>query len=166
MDDSSRARLFLALWPDAATARQLQAYGDALPWPGTARRVPASRLHLTLHFIGAIDRARLPEIADGLRVEAARIALTLDRREVWKGGIAVLVPAQTPRELADLHAALGERLQDLGLPTETRPYRPHLTLARKAGRLPEDGIEPLQWTSSGYALMESRSGYFTVRRYG
>lgn len=165
MDDPSDARLFLALWPDAAVLDRLRACSAALAWPGASRPEPANRLHLTLHFIGAVPRSALAEIADALAVEAGPIALDFDRIEVWNGKVAVLLPKATPAALAGLHAALASRLGGLGLAFDPRAYRPHVTLGRKAGGLQPGEIQPLRWASGGYALMESRGDYVTLRRY-
>ncbi len=166
MDLADPARLFIALWPDAACLGALQACADSLPWPPGARREPVGRLHLTLQFIGAVERAQLGKIADGLAVEAAPIGLTLNRLDRWKDGIAVLLPGAVPPELAELHTALAARLALLGIAADSRPYRPHVTLARKAADLRPGPVEPLPWKSQGYALMESRGGYHLVRKYG
>jgi 2'-5' RNA ligase len=61
-------RLFIALWPGPRTREALQARRDAWHWSPAARPVQSERLHLTLHFIGAVARSRLPEITVGLRL--------------------------------------------------------------------------------------------------
>jgi RNA 2',3'-cyclic 3'-phosphodiesterase len=65
-----------------------------------------------------------------------------------------------PPPLAALHAGLGEKLSQLGLSVETRPYRPHFTLARKAfGALPPPGAPPLRWHAGPqYLLVRSLPG--------
>jgi 2'-5' RNA ligase len=79
--------------------------------------------------------------------------------QVWPGGIAVLEASKVPPALQELHARLQERLLKLELPVETRRYRPHVTLARKAmgARVPAHW-EPLRFTASGYSLVESLPG--------
>lgn len=165
------ARLFLALWPDAATCRALQAWQDACrPWPAGARPTPAAHLHLTLHFIGAVPRARLPELATGLACPFTPFLLRLARFERWHGGIAALLPDDTPPALASLHADLAQALRTLALPVDARPFRPHVTLARHAGGAApaEEGLPaPVQWqVEGGYVLAESASGYRVLKGFG
>ena len=64
-----------------------------------------------------------------------------------------------PPGLATLHATLADTLQQLGLRTEPRAFRPHLTLARHAQgvHLPAS-LPSWRWPVRGYALVHSRSG--------
>jgi 2'-5' RNA ligase len=162
------ARLFLALWPDAAARTALQAWQRAIGWPAGARPTAAAHLHLTLHFIGAVPRERLPQLATGLAVPAEAFELVLDDFAVWPNGVAVLCPSAAPPALLALNAALGPALRALGLPVDDRPYRPHVTLARHArGALlagPPPG--PVGWpVRSGYVLAESAGGYRVLQRF-
>ncbi len=164
------ARLFLALWPDAPTRRALQTWSEALHWPANARRTTPNHLHLTLHFIGNVPRARLPELADGLAQAFMPFELVLDEFTVWHHGIAVLQPTgDTPAALAGLHSALAEALRALALPVEARPFRPHVTLARHAsGAKLREGEAPVLvcWRAdNGYVLAESAGGYRVLQHF-
>jgi 2'-5' RNA ligase len=168
---SPHARLFLALWPSPAVRAQLVAWRDAWRWPPGATPTPDERLHLTLHFIGAVARARVGEIADALEIRGGRFELAFGRPEVWPGGIAVLRPDAVPARLAALHAALGTRLLALGLRVEDRPFRAHVTCARRAqgATPPAMARGAMRWAVRGHALVESRmgagGGYIVLRRY-
>lgn len=160
-------RLFLALWPDPATTRSLAAWRDAFVWPAGAAVVPTEHLHLTLHFIGAVPAMRLAELTAGLRVPVAPFKLQLDQTEIWPRGLATIGVQQVPAELLALHAALGEALRRLGLPVEQRPFRPHVTLARKArAAAPPVPMPPLPWAVAGYSLVRSAQGYRRLVDYG
>lgn len=165
------ARLFLALWPDAPTRRAMQAWQQALHWPSNARLTAPPHLHLTLHFIGNVPRARLPELATGLVQPFTPVELVLDQFAVWHHGIAVLQPSgETPAALIDLHGALAEALRALALPIEDRPFRPHVTLARhgSGAALPEGATPPppVRWRADdGYVLAESAGGYQVLQRF-
>ena len=83
----------------------------------------------------------------------------------------MLRPLAHPDGLLALQQRLGAALRALGLPTETRPYRPHVTLARKAaGAALRCEPAPLRWRVRSHALVESRpggrGGYIVLRRYG
>jgi 2'-5' RNA ligase len=151
-------RLFLALWPSDATRAALQAHAQAWAWPPAVRRALPERLHITLHFLGSVDAALVPALQKGLDMAWAGCELLLDRPQVWPGGIAVVEAGEMPPELAALHSSLGERLADLGLSVESRRYRPHVTLARKAfGAQPASA--PVRWQARpGFALVQSLAG--------
>jgi len=98
--------------------------------------VDARNLHLTLHFLGEVDEARLPSLQGALAP-----ALDLDVPRVGLGGWGVFPPRGPARviwlgvvagaeTLASAHAVLGGRLRAAGLATESRPFSPHLTVGR------------------------------------
>jgi 2'-5' RNA ligase len=166
---SESARLFLALWPDPAMRQALRTRRDAWTWPRGATPVADSKLHLTLHFLGNQPRARLAELLDGFGVPFTPFSLRLATPELWHNGIAVLAPQAAPQPLLDLHARLSEALLALGLQPEPRAYRPHVTMARRAGgaAIPPSGA-PLDWQIDRYALVESQAGnggYTVLREY-
>ena len=161
------ARLFVALWPAPAVRTQLAAARDRWRWPKGATPVRSEHLHLTLHFIGAVAQARVPEIAAALDVPSPAFDLTFGRDVLWPHGVAVLEPDRAPPALTALHAALGERLRTLSLPTDERPFKPHVTLARRAAAAtPGTGLVSIVWPVHGYALLQSIAGnYEIVRAY-
>jgi RNA 2',3'-cyclic 3'-phosphodiesterase len=164
------ARLFLALWPDAPTRRAMHAWQQALRWPSNARLTAPAHLHLTLHFIGNVPRSRLPELATGLVQPFTPFEWVLDEFAVWHQGIAVLQPSgETPIALMALHAGLADALSALALPVETRPFRPHVTLARHGGGAAlkvAAAPPPVHWRANdGYVLAESAGGYRVLQRF-
>lgn len=160
------SRLFVALWPDAAALRALTAWQARWSWPQRAVVVAPAQLHLTVQFIGAVPNARLPELAQALALPMHPFDLTLDRAEVWPQGLAVLCPDAVTDALTALHADLQAALQRLALPVDTRAFRPHVTLARKAaGASPPSAPPTLRWSVQGFALVQSRGGYRTLVRY-
>ena len=68
-------RLFIALWPPPAVQRALLSCQQAVCSPGLAWPVPAAQLHLTLHFLGAVPRQRLPALQAALRWRVQRYTL-------------------------------------------------------------------------------------------
>ena len=170
------ARLFLALWPDGALRRALLAWRDAWHWPPRAALVAPDDLHLTLHFLGGVPLVRLPELTalgGALDVRCEPFALSLGSAALWPQGIAVLQPEEPHAiapPLARLHGDLQLALARLGLPTEDRIYRPHVTLARHAqAAVPPPEGPNLRWQVAGYALFRSwpgkTGGYSVIRRY-
>jgi 2'-5' RNA ligase len=169
--DRDNARMFIALWPDPAVRDALREWRDGYAWPKSASPTRTEQLHVTLHFLGNIPRVRVPELAQGLAVPFAPFELEFGHPELWHGGIAVLAPDVVPAPLLALHGALGAALERLAVPLEQRVYRPHVTLARRAGPMQEPiGGPPIRWQVDGYALMESKVGegadYGVVQAYG
>ena len=158
-------RLFLALWPSEPVRDQLRAWRDVWTWPRGATPVHTGKLHVTLHFLGGLPTARLPELLDGLQVPFDPFDLQFGRPELRHGGIAWLAPHGEPQALLDLHARLSDALLALGLTPEARTYRPHVTMARRANGavMPQSG-HAIDWRVEHYALVESRSGAYTVLR--
>lgn len=126
------------------------------------------RLHLTLHFIGAVPLARLDAVAAGVAVPFAGFTLDAGAAERWPHGIAAWCPRESPPELTALHHRLAAALHALALPVEKRAFRPHVTLARKAAAAvppPEPPQRAAAWRVDGYALVQSRGDYRVLRRY-
>lgn len=166
-------RLFLALWPDDAAREGLAHWRDRWIWPPEAAPTRTDKLHLTLHFIGPVAAERIEGVCTALsRVAAAdTFTLELGRAELWPGGIAVVCPLARPEPLRLLHGRLATALREMALPVDERPFRPHVTLARKARQavVPADG-PPMTWrVSDGFALVQSRpagQGYRVLQRFG
>lgn len=161
-------RLFLALWPDEAVQAALRARRDRIAWPAGARPTATERLHLTLHFLGAVPASRRPALEAALAVPCTAFAFTLTHLRAWPGGLVVLeAGAPAPPALLSLHAGLGEALRGLGLRVERRTFGPHVTLARHCpAGLPLPAIDPLRWPVEGHALVQSTpAGYRVLRRY-
>jgi RNA 2',3'-cyclic 3'-phosphodiesterase len=155
---SPTVRLFTALWPSTATRDAVTAHADAWTWPAAARRTRPERLHVTLHFLGSVDAELVPALKKRLDVAWAGCELSLDRPQVWPGGIAVIEASEVPPALATLHARLGERLEGLGLALEARRYRPHVTLARKAFGARPPAAAVRWYAGPGFALVQSLPG--------
>lgn len=163
------ARWFFALWPDETT-RRILVERLRLWVPDGARAVHPLDLHLTLVFLGELDPDRLA-CAESVAGEltAAPIDLTLDcvgvfpRPQVlWYG------PTRTPHILLDTVDALQRALCRCGMTPERRPYRAHMTLARRArALLPEVAVEPLAWQARDFVLAAGYPGAlprYRVRR--
>ncbi len=164
------ARLFLALWPDAAVRAQLAQWRDGWSWPRSATPVRSERLHMTLHFIGDVPEVDIDAVAAQLAAPFDPFALDCGAAVLWPHGIAVLEPLSTPDALVALHAALRERLTALGLPVDARSFKPHVMMARRAcGATLRAAGPAFTWPVDHYCLMRSRlgagGGYDLVRQY-
>lgn len=160
------ARLFIALWPDPGIRDELAAWRDGWTWPRKATPVRSERLHATLHFIGEVADDRIPALRAALHVPFSPFTLEFGHCALWPHGIAVLEPGAVPEPLLELHDSLGQVLARLALPVDERPYRPHVTMARRAAgaMLPATKLT-VRWPVDHYALMSSGDGYTTLQRY-
>ena len=130
------ARLFIALWPDAAVREAL--YAQAAPYAALGRRLPARNLHVTLAFLGAVPAGRIEELARLLRsARPPACKLSFDRlgyfartRVLWAGC------SEVPAPLTAYQSRLMTALAGAGFRTEKRDFTPHVTLLRDAGRPP------------------------------
>jgi 2'-5' RNA ligase len=144
---------------------RLAAQRDAVRMSPGGRAVSDANLHATLHFIGAVDHERVRTLWAALsRVEAAPVRLTATTLATWKGGTVVL-QMQGDSALTALHADLGVALRAFGVALDSRPFTPHVTLARGASsvELPS-APNPLDWHAAGFALVESIRGSLPIYR--
>ncbi|NCA70265.1 MAG: RNA 2',3'-cyclic phosphodiesterase [Sphingobacteriia bacterium] len=154
-------RWFFAIWPDAPASTALAASASGLIPPG-ARPTHVADLHLTLAFLGPLAPARLQcieQAAGEIRCAPFEIAIeTLDRfahaRVLWCG------PALTPRPLTTLVERLRTALVPCGLVADPRPYRPHITLARRVMTAPPAQAWPgeVRWVAHEFVLAAGQGG--------
>jgi 2'-5' RNA ligase len=169
---SPALRLFIALWPSDDVRGGIAQWQSQWAWPERAAVVPPERLHLTLHFLGDVAPQRVPELIYELKVvPTPRFELHFGRPELWPHGVAVLRPDNSPTQLRGLHARIGLALSKIGLPVEHRPYRPHVTLARRAsGAKPPVQAPDLGWEAdNGFVLVQTLvggRGYEVLERFG
>ena len=149
-------RVFLALWPQPDVRAAITTVCQSIAWPPEAHPTAHAKLHATLHFLGDVDDSRLPALRSALGVSMPFFDLRLDQLQAWPGGLLVLCPSSVPSTLVCLHADLANQLSAEGLRVEPRPFRPHVTLARRA---PTPGVQlsfpPVHWPVQGYALVRS-----------
>jgi RNA 2',3'-cyclic 3'-phosphodiesterase len=167
----STVRLFTALWPSDEVRDAIAAWQSAWTWPPHAALVRPEHLHVTLHFLGAVRENRVKELRYHLaRISAHGFPLHFGTHETWQQGIVVLRPAICPTALRALQARIGLALGEIGVPVETRPYRPHVTLARRAtGAVPPPEPANVQWEArDGFVLVQTLTGgrgYEIVERF-
>lgn len=152
-------RVFFALWPDEATReRTFEATAPARRIGG-GRPVPAHNLHLTMAFLGSIAPGALREI-ETLDLGGDAFDLCLDRIGFWpRTRIVWLGTKKAPPALIDLFDRLWNSLKGFGFARDKHPFRPHVTVARKAGP-PGPALlpDPVHWRVNDVVLMHSRGG--------
>ena len=154
-------RLFFAIWPNDAIRASLAEWRDRWTWPRDATPVADDKLHITLHFMGEVPEDRLSDLMSSAEVPFSQFEVRIDQSVLWHHGIAVLEPSDVPIGLTGLHAQLGSNLEAAGFALEQRPYRPHVTMARRAARAipPNTPPPPLPWHVNQFCLMRSHTGH-------
>jgi 2'-5' RNA ligase len=137
-------RLFIGLEVPETIATRLALLRGGLPG---ARWADPSDYHLTIRFIGDIDRRLANEIDEemgDLYAEPIRVRITGlgvfggDKPHTLYAGI------EPNKQLVGLQADSERRLRRLGLPPEQRKFVPHVTLARLRGASTLDLADYLQ----------------------
>ncbi|WP_164155373.1 RNA 2',3'-cyclic phosphodiesterase [Sandarakinorhabdus rubra] len=157
-------RLFVGLeLPDEVKSALLAAMGGV----AGARWQRAEQLHLTLRFIGEVDRHQAADIAAALgRVNVRPFAAELGEAGLFehRGRVDTLWVGVRPADaLAGLAKAVNAALAGVGIAPETRAFLPHITLARGRGMLgvtgwPQAPLPHTPWRVNGFALFESQMG--------
>ncbi len=156
MDDT--ARLFFALWPDAASRAALDGMAQTLHPQCGGRTVPNRNIHLTLVFLGNVAAGRIPDLcALAERITAPGFDLVIDSVNHWRHNSVVwAAPQECPAALRALVTALENALKVTGVVFDERPYRPHVTLLRGARRAPPLPMsEVINWRAADFALVQS-----------
>lgn len=151
-------RLFFALWPDDNTRQALQQISTALPL-SSRQRIAAENWHVTLAFIGNVNEALIPNIiAIAMAIRMPAITLVFDQLDYWRSPKVLCLTCSQPALAAtNLVTQLSTPLTALGLTLDTRPYCPHLTLARHIHDKPPAVFKPIIWNANQFALVESIS---------
>jgi 2'-5' RNA ligase len=152
--------LFFALFPDSDTRRRVAAAAQALALDDGSRRVPCENYHMTLAFIGEVRGEMLAPLKTvGAAQRALEFTLRLDSYEYWPTPSAVVTgPSFCPAPLEDLRRGLCADLTRCGIGLDDRPFRPHVTIARKVSQAPVlQAMSEIAWTAHAFQLARSRS---------
>jgi 2'-5' RNA ligase len=129
MPDTGRARLFVALPLPAALREKLAGMAPAAA--SGIRPQSEADLHLTLHFLGMADIDTVKSALALVTAAAFTATLTLPGQFFSRGQPRTLFVGVAPEApLRELHAEVGRRLEGAGFALDTRPFVPHITLAR------------------------------------
>ncbi len=160
-------RLFLAVLPDEQTRTRIveQARHLRLSHGLTGKGVRPEHFHVTLCQVG--EGIGLPsDVIDRVKECAASVVMPafgvcFDRAESFKNGALVLRGEDGTIGLEILQQRLSDALD--GQPRKARTFTPHVTLLRDSHRVPEQRIEPIEWTARELVLVHSLLGHTTHR---
>ena len=172
MSSAPARRVFFALWPDAAQRALLLEATDGTVRDSGGHAVPASNLHVTLAFLGRVPESRIGDLSDLARRAAATcpksalpLGIVLEAFEYWakpqvlavleRGAQARLAPTCGAGQLARTLTAAAVAA---GFSPDLKPFRAHVTVARKVARTPPlRKLHEVRWSFDSFALLESRT---------
>jgi 2'-5' RNA ligase len=158
-------RLFVAIRPPEDIRDLLI---DAMDDSADFRWQEDEQLHLTLRFVGEVERPTANDLADALgRIHSPSFELSIagvGRFEQRNSG-ALWAGVEPKPPVAALAAKVERVCQAAGLEPERRAYHPHITLARWKGRRTREvkdylertgGLSSDAFTVDRFILFESR----------
>lgn len=172
-------RLFVGIDPpDPIKVMLLSAMGGI----SGARWQRDDQLHLTLRFIGEVDRHMAADVAAALSgVHHPELTIALEGTDVFgkPGRPDTLWVGVTPEEpVKVLHNKVDQCLARVGLLPEKRQFKPHITIARLGPRIgalngfleESGGLTSPPFTVRDFCLYESRltqegANYTILERY-
>lgn len=151
-------RLFFGLWPEPSLRLECSQILGKIDRKHL-QPVAAKNLHVTLVFLGQVNNQQEAAIcvaADTLKVPA--LSINFDKLNYWqKPGILCLTSSCFDQQLTQLAAELSAIATAHGISVDDRPYKPHVTLARKAKAAVELEFAPVVWRAERFCLLESCS---------
>ncbi len=123
-------RLFVAIRPPEEVRDLLV---DAMDDSPALRWVPEDNIHLTLRFVGEVERPAAEDLArelERLRSPGFELRLKGVGKFDQRNGGALWAGVEPREPLGALAAKVERACQQAGLEPERRAYHPHITLAR------------------------------------
>lgn len=151
-------RLFFAAWPAPAVQQALHGVAQRARRECGGRAVALPNIHLTLVFLGSVDRASLREIeAIAAGVDGTACDLVVEHVAYWRHNRILWAGVEhCPDALLDVVRQLSAGARDARIELDERPYVPHVTLLRNARRGPGTAVVPsIIWPVRDIALVES-----------
>lgn len=167
-------RLFVAIDPGPAVVeRVVSTIAEVRALSPNSKWIRPEGAHITLAFLGEVDEARLPELAEAIE-SAAKSYPPIDLRisgcgsfgkgrrprVLWAG---VAGEEAALRALAAAQKELERALEPIGYRPEERAFSPHLTLARARDPKGDEGLfecaEAIRTVDFGAARIEALTLY-------
>lgn len=142
-------RLFVAIELDdgarAAVAAEQRRVRNAVGEEGTLKWTAPDHMHVTVVFLGEVGEPLFPDV-----VAAVRTSIAIPPFRLAFAGLGVFPGRGAPRVIwlgatdgsggaaAAVQHMMAARLRGVGIALESRPFRPHVTLARSRGARPRD----------------------------
>lgn len=119
----------------------------------------SSNLHVTLVFLGNIDSCKQSAITQAAaKIVIRPMSLLFNRLSYWKKpAVVCLLAEQVDPAVSSLVSQLSMSARQLGIELDERPYKPHVTLLRKAKSQVDIDFNPIHWHADSFCLVESCS---------
>jgi len=157
-NNSNAARVFFALWPEATVRQALHTLATEYAPRCKARAIDADNLHMTLLFMGGVERTRLPQLMQAAgNISVPPFGFKFESLSFWpQSRIACTTLAADVPALGQLVAALKQQLTAADLVFENYEFIPHVTLLRNVENiLAPQAIQPIDWWVESFVLAES-----------
>jgi 2'-5' RNA ligase len=145
-----------------ATVQQLRRHGEELRWQS-----PES-WHITLQFLGSSTQQQYDCLVNELNgIHLRPVPISIMGLGSFERAGALFVEVQHTPELLELQRTVLAATAPCGFEAESRPYSPHITLARRRGRSDRLRLEPIYtnrqlkpqiFTATEFLLYESHLG--------
>ena len=155
MLETKQFRLFFALWPDKEVRQSLALINNKLIAHHSGNPMRPENLHLTLAFLGNVPANSLDclvPMADAISFKC--FDLQIEHLDIFPQAQIIWAGLENePLELINLAEHLHKGALTCGFKLDTRPFKPHLTLMRKAKRLDQQAIHPVIWSVNDFCLV-------------
>jgi RNA 2',3'-cyclic 3'-phosphodiesterase len=153
-------RVFFAIKPDDAALKRLAHLTKQLKSTCNGKYIKKANIHLTLVFLGeiAIDQLNLIRSAMN-RITAPAFNFSVDKIGYWKPNKIIFArPNKCVPELLALVTNIQSMLSAIGFAYDSRTYKPHITLARKAKPIQVITAlaPPISWLVTEWFLIQSK----------
>ncbi len=161
----SKKRLFFSLIPGEGVRSQIIEVAKRFPAVKGMRPVPSNNLHITLLFLGSVeDKGRKCLENNIFNICSRPFMLRLDQYGYFKRSQSIWLGCSCPDELNSLVEHLKSSGVQCSLDFDDQPYKPHVTLFRKARQVDfPDAPVAIDWKVSEFHLVESVSHENTTR---
>ncbi len=165
-------RLFFALEPNPAIRKDVNKIISRLD-DKSCRKTSTENIHITLVFLGLIAQPQERDIIKAVEnITIPSFEILFDQLAYWrKPRILCLNSSAHNAPIEQLVEDIKAKVNQCGVATETRAFKPHVTLARKVNHKIEIPFESLLWRADQFCLMESCSvtggvRYQVLKRWG
>lgn len=151
-----------------------QRYADLDASLKQGRPLDKDNLHMTLHYLGNTTTLQKDcFIAQAQGMVCTPFTVELNQFGYFpRAAVSWIAPTHAPPALLKLYQDLAVVLASCGYVSEQRPYRPHITMARKE-KCGQQAIrlEPVNWVVDDFVLVQSVSTgqgvqYRVLERFG
>lgn len=144
-------RLFIAMnFPEELRTRWVEGAAALRAVAPGARWAPPAQMHLTLAFLGERPESIISPLTsglDGIAATSPRLSVAVQgigAFPTWRHARIVWLGVEQSPPLMRLAEAIAHTCRELGMPGESRPFHPHITLARLDDRISTHQIRELE----------------------